>query len=207
MKIYVSQSELKERMISFRERMDRDNPEWEIAVIFSKINQYYFTGTMQEGMIIIPRDNDPVYWVRRSFERAKDESLFQDIRQMTSFKDAAGSISNLPEVVYLETEFVPLAFYKRFQKHFPFKECKSLDLQISAVRSVKSSYELSLMEAAGDIHRRVLEERVPMLLKEGMSEAELAADLFTVLLEEGHHGVSRFAMLDTEIGLGHICFG
>ncbi|MDP4183177.1 MAG: M24 family metallopeptidase, partial [Bacillota bacterium] len=47
----------------------------------------------------------------------------------------------------------------------------------------------------------------PMLLKEGMSEAELAADLFTVLLEEGHHGVSRFAMLDTEIGLGHICFG
>lgn len=207
METQVPITELDLRMRQFRERMDKDKPEWEIAVIFSKINQYYFTGTMQEGMLIIPRDGEAVYWIRRSFERAKIESAFSELRQMGSFKDAAGAYEKLPDAVYIETEILPLAYYQRFQKYFPFKEFKSLDLQVMAVRSVKSRYELSLMEEAGHIHRRVLEERVPRILKEGMSEADLAVQLYSVMIEEGHHGVSRFGMFDTDVGLGHICFG
>ena len=42
------------------------------------------------------------------------------------------------------------------------------------MRAVKSPYELSRLQQAGEVHRRVLEERIPGLLKEGMSEAELA---------------------------------
>jgi Xaa-Pro aminopeptidase len=72
---------------------------------------------------------------------------------------------------------------------------------------VKSPFELALLERAGAVHRRVLEERLPQLLRAGMSEADLAGELFRVLLAEGHHGVARFAMLDTEIALGHLAFG
>jgi len=203
----VPKEELDIRMKRFRDRMDKDKPDWEIAVIFSKINQYYFTGTMQEGILIIPRDNDAVYWIRKSFERAKMESVFLNLRQMGSFRDAAEEYENLPDTVYIETEILPLAYYQRFQKYFPFKEFRSLDLQVLAVRAVKSRYELSLMEEAGRIHRRVLEERIPLLLKEGMSEAELAVQLYAVLIEEGHHGIGRFSMFDTDIGIGHVCFG
>jgi Xaa-Pro aminopeptidase len=207
MKTQVPYAELDIRMKKFRDKMDKDNPNWEMAVIFSKINQYYFTGTMQEGMLVIQRNDDAVYWVRKSFERAKLESLFPDLRQMASFRDAVGVYGKLPEIVYVETEFLPLAYYQRFHKYFPFKEFKSLDLQVMAVRSVKSQYELTLMEEAGNIHRRVLVERVPKLLYEGMSEADLAVLLYSALIEEGHHGVSRFGMFDTDVGLGHICFG
>lgn len=42
-------SELKSRMERFRAVMDECNPGWEMAVIFSKVNLYYFTGTMPEG--------------------------------------------------------------------------------------------------------------------------------------------------------------
>jgi Xaa-Pro aminopeptidase len=63
------------------------------------------------------------------------------------------------------------------------------------------------MEEAGRIHQRVLEERVPELLQEGISEAEFAARLYPVMVEEGHHGIARFGMFETEILLGHICFG
>ena len=138
----VPLTELKNRMRSFRKRMDTSSPEWEIAVIFSKINLYYFTGTMQDGMLIIPKNGDAIFWVRRSYERALDESLFSNIEPMNSFRDAAKSISELPDTVYLETEVVPLALYQRFQKYFPFKNVKSVDTQISAVRAVKSEYEL-----------------------------------------------------------------
>jgi len=199
--------ELETRMQRFRKRMEVQAPDWEIVVIFSKINIYYFTGTMQEGILIIPRDDDAVYWVRRSYERAMDESQFPRIKSMNSFRDAAGSISRLSDTVYIETEVVPLALYQRFQKYFPFKEVKSVDAQVASVRAEKSKYELSLMEQSGDIHRRVLEEQVPQILKEGMSELELAVQLYSILVMEGHHGVSRFGMFDTEMGVGHICFG
>ena len=45
------------------------------------------------------------------------------------------------------------------------------------------------------------------MLREGMSEADLSAELFSVLIEEGHHGLTRFGMFDTEIVVGHVGFG
>lgn len=199
--------ELKNRMDRFKNIMDNMNPDWEMAVVFSKINQFYFTGTMQDGMLIIPMGGEPVYWVRRSYERAQDESLYPEIRHMYSFKDAAKDIINLPETIYLETEFVPLALYKRFTKHFHFKNFKPVDIPLAKARSVKSEYELSLMRKSGKIHQHVLEDILPGLLREGMSEAELGSEIFPVLMEEGHHAVTRFGMFDTEIVLGHIGFG
>jgi Xaa-Pro dipeptidase len=200
-------NELQNRMKQFKIIMEKNYPKWEMAVIFSKINQYYFTGTMQDGMLIIPRSDDPTFWVRRSYERALNESLFKNIKPMNSYRNAAGSIDKIPETIYLETEVVPIALYNRFQKYFPFKNVKSLDKVIATVRSVKSEYELTLMRKAGKIHEHVLEDIVPRILNEGMTEAELAADLFKVMIDEGHHGVTRFGMFDTEIVLGQIGFG
>ena len=47
----VPLDELKSRMERFRKIMDEQNAGWEMAVIFSKVNLYYFTGTMPEGML------------------------------------------------------------------------------------------------------------------------------------------------------------
>ena len=203
----VPLTELKNRMRYFRIRMDISNPNWEIAVIFSKINLYYFTGTMQDGMLIIPKNGEATLWVRRSYERALDESLFPNIEPMSSFRDAAKGISGLPDTVYLETEVVPLALYQRFQKHFPFKNVKSVDAQICAVRAVKSEYELLLTREAGKIDQHLMEDIVPETLREGMSEVDLATELFSAVVEEGHDGVSRFRMFETEMFLGNVCFG
>lgn len=207
MQVRVPKSELNSRLARFRKEMDSANPGWEFSVIFSKINQYYFTGTMQEGMLFIPREDEAVFWVRRSYERALDESLFPAIQPMESFRDASAQVKNLPATVYLETEIVPLALLQRFQKYFPFSDIRPLDLQISAIRAVKSSYELAFMEQSGRIHQRVLEEIVPSMLEEGINEADFASELYAVMVREGHHGMSRFAMFDTQAVLGQIGFG
>jgi hypothetical protein len=49
-------TELNERMERFRGCMDAENQNWELAAIFGRVNQYYFTGTMQDGVLLIPRD-------------------------------------------------------------------------------------------------------------------------------------------------------
>jgi Xaa-Pro aminopeptidase len=203
----VPLTELENRMRAFRTRMDISNPDWEIAVIFSKINLYYFTGTMQDGMLLIPKHGEAVFWVRRSYERALDESLFPRIEPMSSYRDAAKGTGELPNTVYLETEVVPLAMYQRLQKYFPFKNVKPVDAQICNVRAVKSEYELQLMRKAGKLHQHMLEDIVPEMLREGMSEVDLATELFSLMVEEGHDGVCRFGMFETDLLLGNICFG
>ncbi len=200
-------SELRDRMERFRSRMDRDDPSWECAAIFGRTNQFYFTGTMQDGVLLVPRSGEAVLWVRRSCERALDESHFPEIRQMKSFRDAAAGMGACPGSVHLETEVVPLALLERFRKYFPFRETGSLDTTAAMVRAKKSTYELALMERAGKIHRHVLEDVVPAMLREGMSEAELGGEVFARMVREGHHGIARFGRFGTEMILGQLGFG
>jgi len=199
--------ELRDRMERFRLRMDREDPAWDLAVIFGRTNQFYFTGTMQDGVLLVPRDDEAVLWVRRSIERALDESFFPDIRPMRSFRDAAAGMGACPPTVHVDAEAVPLAHLERFRKHFPFVGTRSLDEQAAGVRSVKSAYEISLLEQSGRIHQHVLEDRVPGMLREGMSEAGLGGEVFSLLVREGHHGISRFGRFGTEMILGQLGFG
>ena len=205
----VPLSELTDRMKRFRARMDAENPDWELAAFFGRVNQYYFTGTMQDSVLLVPRNGEAVFWVRRSFERAGDESLFPDIRPMKSFRDAAAAMppAAARQVIHLETELVPLALVQRFRKHFPCKEVASLDATIARVRAVKSPYELAIMERCGKMHRRVMEENVPAMLREGMNEAELACDLYSLLVREGHQGTVRFGMFNVDVAVAQLGFG
>lgn len=207
MSIKVPARELATRMQALRKRMDQDHPEWELLAIFSKVNQFYFTGTMQDAVLLIPRERDASYWVRRSLQRAQEESEFPTIRQMGSFRDAAATFATLPQVIHVEGERLPLSAFQRFNKHFKSTSAAPADLSISAVRAVKSEYELQRMRKAGTIHQRILEQRVPELLRAGISEAQFASELYPVMVAEGHHGIARFGMYDTEMLIGHLCFG
>jgi Xaa-Pro dipeptidase len=203
----VPVTELEYRLKRFREIMDEREPEWEIAFVISKLNQYYFTGTMQDGLLVIPRDAEAICFVRRSYKRALDESLFRDIRPMESYRNAAAVLGRLPATVYLEAEIVPLAMLERLKKYFAFSAFRPLDACIMRARSIKSRYEIDLIIKSGEIQRKVMEERVPSLLRENMTEQELTARVFSALMEEGHQGITRFGMFNTEIMLGHIAFG
>ena len=202
----VPLTELEARLNRFRARLDHSCPGWELAAIVGKIPLYYFTGTMQDGLLLIPHAGEAVFWVRQSFERAQDESLFPDLRPMKSYRDVAAGMGHLPSTVYLETDTMPIAQLQRLQKYLPFTQVKSVDEQVSAVRSVKSRYELSLMEHAGKIHRHVLEDCIPGMLAEGIDEVGLTCDLYSLMVKEGHQGIIRFGMFN-EMLLGQIGFG
>ncbi|MDP3563133.1 MAG: M24 family metallopeptidase, partial [Methanoregula sp.] len=202
----VPLTELEDRLKRFRTRMDSTRPGWELAAIVGKIPLYYFTGTMQDGLLLIPHAGEAVFWVRQSFDRAKIESLFPDIRVMKSYRDVSAGMGRLPSTVYLETDIMPIAQLQRLQKYLPFTDVKAVDEQVSAVRAVKSRYELSLMEHAGKIHRHVLEDCVPGMLAEGIDEVGLTCDLYSLMVKEGHQGIIRFGMFN-EMLLGQIGFG
>ena len=114
----VPATELTARMARFRAEMDRRCSGWSVAVISEKVNLYYFTGTIQDGLLLVPRDGDAIFWVRKSYERAQCESLFADIRQMKSFRDAAAATGPITGPVYLELDSVTLAQYRAHAETF-----------------------------------------------------------------------------------------
>ncbi len=203
----VPLSELTDRRQRFCACLDAENPNWELAAIFGRINQYYFTGTRQDGVLLIPRHGRAVFCVRRSYERACAESLFPEIRPMKGFRDAAPLVRGARAVIHVDTEVVPWALLARFRKYFPCQEVAALDAQALRVRAVKSPYELALLERAGAVHRQILEEGVPRLLRAGMSEAEFGCDLFALMVRAGHQGVVRFGIFNVDIAVGQIGFG
>ena len=190
----------------FRSKMNTEHPEWTLCAVFSKINMFYFTGTMQDAFLLIPRDREAVLFVLRSYERATEESFFPHIVPITSYRDASGVMSS-SKTIHIETEFAPLALLGRFGKHFPSESYESMDAVLADVRSVKSDYELELIKKAGKLHSTVLQKYVPSILNEGMSETDLSLAIYSELVRGGHEGINRLRMFDTEMVVGHVAFG
>ena len=202
----VPASELEARLERFRRAMDAAHPGWEMAAVNHKVAMYYFTGTIQEGVLLI-RPQDAVFWVRRSFERACNESHFSDIRPMHSFREAAAFYGSAPKVMYVETKKATLDWERMLHKYFAFEELGSFDSVLQDLRMVKSEYELKQMEQSGAIHETVLDIVAPQLIHGGISEAQLAIALYSEMVQRGSHGTARFNQALGEEAVGIASFG
>ncbi len=202
----IPQAELDERLANFRHAMTEKDENWSIAFIHHKINLYYMTGTMQDGVLVI-RPDTAIFWVRRSLERAKTESFFSDIRPMKSFRTLSEFYTDFLDQVYLETKTATLDWLNLLKKYVPFQEIRSLTPVMENLRAVKSAYELDCMRISGSIHQAVLEQVAPRLLREGISETELATQIFQEMLSQGGHGISRFSNPLGEDVIGLCAFG
>ena len=202
----VPASELETRLKKFRLAMDKEHPGWEMAAINHKIAMYYFTGTMQDGVLLI-RPQDAIFWVRRNYARAVHESHFSDIRPMHSFREAAAFYGHTPKIIYVETKKATLDWEKMIHKYFPFEEVGSFDHVLYTLRLRKSPYELAQMERSGAIHETALDVIAPKLIHKGISEAQLAIEIYSEMVQRGSHGTARFNQSLGEEAIGLASFG
>lgn len=202
----VPASELEKRLLAFRQAMDKAHPGWEMAAINHKIAMYYFTGTMQEGVLLI-RPQDAILWVRRSYDRACNESHFDDIRPMRSFREAAAYYGKAPKIMYIEARKATVDWERLLRKYFAFEEIGSIDDVMQDLRMVKSKYELEMMATSGAIHETVLDVVAPGMIRGGVSEAQLAIELYSEMVMRGSHGIARFNLPMGEEVIGIAAFG
>ncbi len=102
----LPREEIDLRLVKFILKMDLRHPDWETALIVGKVNQFYFTGTMQEALLVIRRGGERYFFVRRSLERARDESPLETIYPMQSFKDAVCVIGSDLGKAYVEEDLI-----------------------------------------------------------------------------------------------------
>ena len=181
--------------------------EFDTIMVINKINQYYFTGTIQDGVLMFRKDGTVKYFVRRSYERAKAECPLDIVMPMKSYRDILNYFPSNLGVVYLETQTITLSIQDRLQKYFTFEAIKSVDRDILSLRAVKSEYELGLIKESAKQHNHLLTNIVPSLLREGMSETDLFGELYMEMIKLGYHGLSRFSMFQMEMVIGQMGFG
>jgi Xaa-Pro aminopeptidase len=184
-------------------------PRWNSAVIMESVNKYYFTGTIQDGVLIIQRDGSLLYGIRRSLERALAESLLprQEIKGISTYRDLAQiQGGNLGEA-YIEGDTMPVVTRDRLAKYFNMDNAGFLDSVVRTVRSVKSPYELKAIRQSGEAHRKLLEENVPALFREGMTEHEFLGELSREMFRLGYQGMARFHQFQIDINIGQVGFG
>ncbi len=199
--------ELENRIASLFNALIRSGKPFDTAIIISKINQFYFTGTMQDGILILRKDGTVAYFIRKSYERAKLESQLDILHKMSTCQDILSLLPANLGSTFIETEVVSLSILERLKKHFAFEQIHPLDRIILDIRAIKSEYELAIMSESGRQHQYLLENVVPQILQEGISETDFLAELYSHMVKLGHHGVSRFSMFQMELIAGQIGFG
>ena len=200
----VPADELSARLTRLRCAMSQRDPDWSMIILDNKIDLYYFTGTMQEGALVVT-PQQAVLFVRRSFDCARQESLFADIRPLGSFRSIAEAFPSIPASVYVAARTMTLQKLTLLQKYLPFTP-RPVDDVLSGLRAVKSPYELDCMRRAGALHQQVLEEVAPALLRSGVSEARLCSEISVAMLDRGAMGISRFNQPAAEDVLGVASF-
>ncbi len=163
---------------------------------------FYFTGTVQAGVLYLPVSGKPIYLVRRDFMRARMESALEHVVPLPSLDRLpdliAGHGALAPKRLGLELDVLPVNLYHRYLSLFP--DAKPVDATplIRRVRMCKTHYEIHILQdAAGQADKAY--RRAREVIREGMSEVDLAAELEHVMRVEGHQGYVRMRAFNGEI--------
>ncbi|MCE5332999.1 MAG: Xaa-Pro peptidase family protein [Desulfobacteraceae bacterium] len=186
--------------------------EIDAAIIRQNADLFYFTGTVQDSHLIVPVSGGPVLLVRRDISRAEAESPIRPIIPMTTLTDLRNATFDAcsgtpPVTIGFELDVLPAnLFFVYDEKIFPKQRIVDISDLVRQVRSVKSAWEVEMMRRAAAISRLVAES-VPKLLKPGVTELELAADLEAIARKAGNTGMLRMRSFNLEMGFGHILSG
>jgi Xaa-Pro aminopeptidase len=206
----IPASEIANRIVALQALLRKNGVD--AAVIRQNADMFYFTGTVQDSHLIVPSSGTPVFLVRRSLVRAEAESPLRPIIQMKSMAqvreatfEACGTSE--PRTIGLELDVLPAnAFFFYDEKIFPKQQIVDISGLVRQVRMIKSPWEIRIMRDAAAISKLVADS-VPHLLRPGMTELELCAELEAVSRKAGNSGMVRLRAFNMEMVFGHILSG
>jgi Xaa-Pro dipeptidase len=180
------------------------------VIVVQNADLFYFTGTIQSGNLYVPVEGEPLYMVRKDFLRARMESGLKEVVPFRSMKDLPSILANYgyrqPRRIGMELDVLPVSFFQRYEKLFQGAEFLDATPLIRRVRMIKSSYEIHIfMDAANQVDK--VFRRAKEVIREGMSDLELAAELEFAARKEGHQGLVRMRGFNSELFYAHIFSG
>lgn len=201
-------TELEYRCRSLQDRMAGAG--LDAVIVAQNADLFYFAGTIQTGNLYVPAQGQPLYMVRRDAARARMESGLKEVVPFSSPRDIPKILAEygypVPARIGLELDVLPVNFFERYRKIFPDAAFVDATPLIRLVRMKKSKYEIHcMMDAANQVDK--VYRRACEVIREGMTDIELAAELEYVARREGHLGLIRMRVFNGEMLFGHTFSG
>ncbi|MDR2201790.1 MAG: aminopeptidase P family protein [Clostridiales bacterium] len=158
-------------------------------VILSPVNRFYFTNFESSFGAVVLTPFDRLFFTDPRYEGAAASALtgFKIMRTTGGdlYKDIAAELSRLKiKSVGYEDNFITVSAFKAFKAAFADYKQTAASAQIDALRLVKSTAEIANIAEAQRAAERALKKVLP-LLKPGITERELSAELTFEALTEG----------------------
>lgn len=180
------------------------------TLLVERINIYYFSGSGQQCHLFVPAEGKPLLLVKKIMEKAKAESPLEHIVYLKSVKDLPQMLNKHQLVINgrigMELDVLPANSYFFYKNLLKTSEIVDVSSVIRDIRMIKSEFEISQIRESGVKHGEVFKYIGPMI-KEGMSDRELAGIMEGYARKTGHLGFTRFRGFNVEFYYGHILVG
>jgi Xaa-Pro aminopeptidase len=180
------------------------------AIIIQNTDLFYFSGTIQQSQLYIPAKGAPLLMVRKSLERARSESAIQNIVSFNSPREVPGLLKSMglatPKTLGLELDVIPAQIFLNFQSLFDQSRTIDISHFIRQIRAIKSPYEVQMIREAA-LKSDLVAEYVKGIIKEGLTEIELAGLVEAHARKLGHQGIVRMRLWGSELFYGHLMCG
>jgi Xaa-Pro dipeptidase len=182
-------------------------------LITQNVDLYYFTGCMQTGYLFIPVIGDPIFYVRRSVQRALSESTVRTVPLGSIRKFGEQLQIDYPRLIEeghpriaMEYDVAPAQLVHRISALLPQAALVDGSSMVREVRMIKSPYEIEAIRKAARIINLAFENALGYIY-EGMPEYELIARIEFDIRMNGHIGIMRMRSYNQEIITGIVGAG
>ena len=172
----------------------------DFCVILQNVDMFYFTGTVQKGVLVVPVDGSPIFCVEKSFERANLETPLVVTRMESdrAIKDLLRRKKILKGTGGMELDVIPVSVFERYKRILGFDSFLDVTPVVKALRVVKSPFELEQIRKSGQIMTHVF-AKAKDVIKEGVREIDIDAELVAEGRRWGHQGFLRMRGLNREM--------
>ena len=205
--LYTPKSEIDARILAFQAILSQAGLDG--ALIVHHTNLFYLSGTSQSCHLFIPRTGKPLLMVRKSYSRALQESPIEEIMDVKSLKmipeilkEKGFSLENLG----LELDVIPYNTWQFYKKIFKDSNLTDISDPLKKIRMIKSNYEIGLLQGACAVLDQVFAD-VPAMVRDGMTEIELASLFEAGMRRRGYGGCSKMRAFNQDFFLGNVTTG
>lgn len=195
---FTPREELENRIGKLRKGMEKEGISF--SLILQNVDLFYFAGTVQKSILVIPVDNEPFLFVERNIDRAAIETTLQII-PIKRDKDVAGVLRDrgvLKGKGGMELDVVPVAVFERWKSILGFENFTDVWPLVRDLRLIKSPFEIIQIRKSGEICDHIF-NRARDTIREGMRELDIAAILEAEGRKVGHQGFLRMRGLNQEM--------
>ena len=198
--MYVPREEISRRMADFQRTLD--SLDVAVAWIEHANDLYYYTGSIQDAVLLVPAVGEPLYFVRKSRERAAKESPLKAL----PFEGRGAVLADVGKFLKesghlgLSLDVLPAKDYLYLLRKLDTPPVKDIAMAIRLQRAVKSDWELEQIRVAAG-HAEETFASLERIAQPGRSELEISADVERFLRIKGHGGTIRLRKPGQEMAI------